>query len=67
MNTNTDANITIRNIDIPFWRLVVILLKLMLASLPALLLFYLVLLVIVIGVMAVFGGGVAVLQHLMVK
>ena len=67
MNNNTDGNITIRNIDIPFGRLVVILLKLMLASIPAILLFYIILFVFVIGFMAVFGGGAALLQQLFLK
>ncbi len=57
--------ITIRDIDIPFSRMVVILLKLMLASIPALILFYIIVAIITVITMAVFGGGVALLGGLL--
>tara|TARA_R110000850_G_scaffold9033_18_gene33362 strand:- start:848 stop:1063 length:216 start_codon:yes stop_codon:yes gene_type:complete len=47
---------TITNIDIPFGRMVAIILKWMLASIPAMLLLYAVMAVISVGFMLVFGG-----------
>ncbi|MEX2577783.1 MAG: hypothetical protein WD342_01895 [Verrucomicrobiales bacterium] len=47
---------TITNIDIPFGRLVAIILKVILASIPAVLLLYLILAVISFIVFAILGG-----------
>lgn len=48
--------VTINNIDIPFGRLVAIIFKFMLASIPAVLLLYLVLGLISLCFLALFGG-----------
>lgn len=50
---------TLTNIDIPFWRLTGIILKFMLASIPAILLLYLILAVVSVVVMIAIGGIVA--------
>ncbi len=50
MNENP---ITVTNIDIPFGRMILIILKFMLASIPAVLLMYL----IMIPIMLLFAGG----------
>jgi hypothetical protein len=55
---------TITDIDIPFGRLVVMMLKLMLASIPALLCFYAIIGAIALVLTLVFGGGAALLQNL---
>ncbi len=55
---------TLTDIDIPFGRLVIIMLKFMLASIPALLCFYAIFAVVAFVVMLVFGGGAALLQNL---
>lgn len=47
---------TITDIDIPFGRLVMIMLKMMLASIPAIMLMYAVMFVIFMVMMLVFGG-----------
>lgn len=62
MNTPPDPNnptarITVTDIDIPFGRLVVIILKTMLASIPAVLLMYAVLGAIMLVFISVFGVG----------
>tara|TARA_R110002111_G_scaffold6206_1_gene27691 strand:- start:116 stop:307 length:192 start_codon:yes stop_codon:yes gene_type:complete len=58
MNVNNE-NMTIRDIDIPFGRLVVIMLKIMLAAIPAIILFYIIC-GIVFGIFAmIFGFGAA--------
>ena len=44
---------TITNVDIPFGRMVMIILKVMLASIPAMILFYLIML----PIMLLFAGG----------
>ena len=49
-------NTTITNIDIPFGRLVVIILKFMLAAIPAMLLMYAIFGIILLIVMTLFGG-----------
>jgi hypothetical protein len=51
-----DNRITVTDIDIPFGRMIGIILKLMLASIPAILLFYLVFFGIAILFSAFFGG-----------
>lgn len=56
--------VTIKDIDIPFGRLVSIMLKTMLASIPAMVIFYLILGAVFL-VFAMFAGGIgAVLQGL---
>ena len=61
MNPN-DNNIVLRDIDIPFSRLIAIMLKLMFASIPAVILFYLIIGSIVLLVTAFFGGAAGLLQ-----
>ena len=51
-----NEGVRITDIDIPLGRLVVILLKLMLASIPAVLLFYIITFAVVLGVAAILGG-----------
>jgi hypothetical protein len=48
--------VTITDVDIPFGRLVVLILKLMVASIPAILLFYAFLAVVMLFVALVFGS-----------
>ncbi len=48
--------VTITDVDIPFGRLVAIILKVMLASIPAILLFYAVLAAIMLAAAMAFGG-----------
>jgi hypothetical protein len=55
---------TITDINIPFGRLVMIMVKFMFASIPALILFYAFIFIIMMLFMLVFGGGAALLQHL---
>ena len=64
MNHSHNNGVTIRDIDIPFFRLVGIILKLMIASIPAMILFYLIVLVVGLIFAAVFGGGAALLDGL---
>jgi uncharacterized membrane protein len=64
MNTEPTDKIVIRDIDIPFGRLVLLLLKLMLASIPAIIVFYLLFAVLALVFLAIFGGGAALLQSL---
>ena len=47
---------TITNIEIPFGRMVMIILKMMLASIPAVILFYLIMLIPMMLFAGVFGG-----------
>ncbi len=56
--------IVVNDIDIPFGRLVLILLKVMLASIPAIILFYAVFFGIILIVALLFGGSAALFQHL---
>ena len=49
----TEAHTTITDVDIPFGRMVMIILKFMLASIPAMLLFY----AVIMGIMLIFGMG----------
>ncbi len=51
-----DNRITVTDIDIPFGRMIGIILKLMLASIPAILLFYLVFFGIALLIGIFFGG-----------
>jgi len=55
---------TLTDIDIPFGRLVIIMLKFMLASIPAVLCFYAIVGAVVLVFTLVFGGGAALLQNL---
>lgn len=50
---------TITDIRIPFWRLTGIILKFMLASIPAVLLLYFIVFVLSLALMALFGGLIA--------
>lgn len=61
---NTSTPTTVTDIDIPFSRMVMIMLKLMFASIPALILFYLFIGAIMLVIMLVFGGSAALLQNL---
>lgn len=54
--SQSSGKITITDIDIPFGRLVVIMLKMMLASIPAVLAIYAVFGIIMLIVLLVFGG-----------
>ena len=67
MNQNeiTPTPTTLTDVNIPFGRLVVIILKVMIASIPALIIFYAIIFAIAFAVAIVFGGGAAVLQHLL--
>ncbi len=62
MDIPPDRKITIQDIDIPFGRMVSIMLKVMIASIPAMLLFYAIFGILAVIVMAIFGGGAALLQ-----
>lgn len=69
MNTPPDQNnpaarITVTDIDIPFGRLVTIILKTMLASIPAVLLMYAVLGAIMLVFISVFGVGATLLNKM---
>lgn len=64
MNQNQSTPTVITDINIPFGRLVVIMLKMMLAAIPAILIFYIMAFVFALILMAVFGGGAALLQNL---
>jgi hypothetical protein len=58
-----DQNTTITDIRIPFGRMVAIILKIMLASIPAIILMY----IIIFGIIIAVGGGLgglALLSHL---
>lgn len=55
---------TITDVDIPFTRLVVIILKTMLASIPAVIVMYALLAAVGIGLVIVFGGLGVVLENL---
>jgi len=55
---------TITDIDIPFGRLVVIILKFMLASIPAVICMYVIIGIFVFLFLAIFGGGAALLHNL---
>lgn len=58
---NNDKGTTIvSDIDIPFGRMVIVILKAMLAGIPAFLLFYLVLILVVAFFGALFGSGLAI-------
>ncbi len=59
-----NSDITVRDIDIPFGRLVVIILKVMLASIPAIIVFYAIMFAIIMMFALVFGGGIGLLDHL---
>ena len=64
MDNHTSSNITVRDIDIPFSRLVVVIFKVMLASIPALILFYGIMFIAIMIFFAVFGGAAAALDGL---
>ena len=58
----TSNSTTIRDIDIPFSRLILIILKVMLASIPAVILFYITFALLGLRFVAIFGGGAAMLE-----
>lgn len=61
--TNTPSTpTTITDVDIPFGRLVVIILKTMLAAIPAVIIFHAIFFCIALVAMLIFGGG-ALLLH----
>ncbi len=60
----TSTPTTITDIDIPFGRMVMIMLKLMFASIPAVILFYAFIFAIAMVIALLFGGGAALLQNL---
>ena len=55
METQTNR-ITITDIDIPFWRLVAIMIKVVLAAIPAYIVVLLIVGAVVLAVGAIFGG-----------
>jgi len=63
MNNQADNQTTIKDVDIPFGRLVVIILKVMLASIPALIIFYAIIFGLILAFAMMFGGGAALLHH----
>ncbi len=64
MNETPSTPTTITDIDIPFGRLVAIMLKMMLASIPAILILYALMFAFALILMAVFGGGAALFNNL---
>jgi hypothetical protein len=64
MNQNSSTNITVTDVDIPFGRLVGLILKIMLASIPALIVFYLLVGAVTLVLFGIFGGGAALLKNL---
>jgi hypothetical protein len=64
MNDAPSTPTTIKDIDIPFGRLVAIMLKMMLASIPAILILYALMFAFALILMAVFGGGAALFNNL---
>jgi hypothetical protein len=60
MNANLEHRTTITDVDIPFGRMVGIILKLMLASIPAVLIFYAIFGMITLFLVLIFGGAAAV-------
>ena len=63
MSNERSTSTVIRNIDIPFSRLVAIMLKFMFASIPALILFYAILFLFALAATAVLGGAAGLLNH----
>ena len=64
MNDAPSTPTTIKDIDIPFGRLVAIMLKMMLASIPAILILYALMFAFALILMAVFGGGATLFNNL---
>lgn len=68
MSETSGTPVTITNIDIPFGRLILIILKWMFASIPALIIFYVIIggiaLVLALILGAVTGGGHSILEQL---
>lgn len=62
MNEHNDST-TIRDIDIPFGRLVVIMLKIMFAAIPAVLLFYIICGIVFAIFAMIFGFGTSALHY----
>lgn len=59
-----ETSVTLRDIDIPFGKLVVIILKVMLAAIPAVIIIQAIVMGLALVFMLVFGGGAALLQLL---
>lgn len=55
-----DNRVVVTDIDMPFGRMVVFILKLMLASIPAVILFYFLIALLMLIVASIFGGAFAV-------
>jgi hypothetical protein len=64
MNEVPSTPVTVTNIDIPFGRLVTIMLKMMLASIPAILILYAIMGAVALVLMALFGVGGAFLNNM---
>lgn len=64
MNVSPSTPTTITDVNVPFGRLVAIMLKMMLASIPAVLIMYAVMAVAALIAVAVFGGGAALFNNL---
>jgi hypothetical protein len=64
MNEVPSTPVTVTNIDIPFGRLVTIMLKMMLASIPAILIMYAIMGAVALVFMALFGVGGAFLNNM---
>jgi len=65
MNDPIDNRTVIKDIDIPFGRLVAIMLKFMLAAIPAMILFYMLCFGLILLFAVLFGGGAALLNGIM--
>lgn len=63
MSNDRTSSTVLRDIDIPFFRLVAIILKFMFASIPALIIFYAILFGLVLAIAAVFGGAAGLLHQ----
>lgn len=64
MNEVPSTPVTVTNIDIPFGRLVTIMLKMMLASIPAILILYAIMGAVALVLTALFGVGGAFLNNM---
>ncbi len=60
----SETSVTLRDIDIPFGRLVVIMLKVFLAAIPAVIIIQAIVMGLALVFILVFGGGAALLQLL---
>ncbi|CAN5462538.1 hypothetical protein BH23VER1_BH23VER1_22770 [soil metagenome] len=60
----TPTPTTITDINIPFGRLIIVMLKFMLASIPAILIMYAIIAAITLIIMMIFGGSAALFQSM---